>query len=458
MNKFEGGMPILEKKPEEKKETDLVTKTEEQLLQESLREVAEDLNGVLIESGWQPESFGELKKEQLQDLAKENEVRYIISAQEKLDSEMGVNKSGWPMYWAKRLMPEMGLLPEKVQKVLEYYNENKKFPDGGVNIFEDYIRGRVMVKRFELGKREEMAKLKQDLRDIDVEKEISPEKAKDRRTVYFDESTQSFYIQDKYGKLEKRNISFGDLVGDYAWGIRYQPDKTVAHKVWRKVRKTLALYETREKISLIFNEELSKKYHIGLPTTAIDLDFINKMLNHPKHKFLISGTLAERMITEFLTRVQYNNPQLGMRVEKANALEDVMLKYDLKVVVDKKRGIALESEDMSRDKFVRNKKRVGVQFTIKSHSTGKKEKDLRNAQGRVPHYRDVLKGRVDEVLLVKMPILNTFTNLYKTWIKRGKPSGGPEQYLSREQKLEIFKQATKGLVDLSEEELQKLKV
>ena len=59
-------------------------------------------------------------------------------------------------------------------------------------------------------------------------------------------------------------------------------------------------------------------------------------------------------------------------------------------------------------------------------------------------------------MVVRLPILNIFLDFYKRWINEGKPSGGPEQYLSREQKLAIFRKATKGLLNLSEEELQKL--
>lgn len=434
-------MPVMER-PEERKEADPVILAEEKNLESTIKIAQEDLG---------------IEKSET-ELSKDISSKYVISAQERQDSTMHTGKSGWPKYWLKRLLPEIDLLPKEIQRVLRDYKRTQSFSPSQQSIYTNYINKRVAVKRFELKKREEMAKLKMDLRAIDAEKSISPEDAKNRRAVYFDEQTQSFYTKDEGGNIGKKNISFGDLVGDYAWGIRYQPDKTVPHKIWRKVRKTLALYETRSHIEDIFNDELSQTKGISQPTSAIGIDYIENFFKEKGPG--MGGTIAERMITEFLTRAQYNNPELGMKVEHSNALEDTVLKYDFKVVIDKRRGIALESEDQSREEFIKDKRRVGIQFTIDSRPETEKKKleQISKAKTQLSDFEKEVKRKVDDIVFVKMPGLSIFSGLYLQWLQEGKPSGGPEQYLSREQKLEIFKQATQGLLDLSEEELQKLKI
>lgn len=444
MNNFEGGMPVINGR-DKRKESDPHIKNEENNLQAALQQAEEVLGAEKI----------------IPKLSEKTGDKYLISEQERQDALMDTEKKGWAKYWQNRLISEIRLLPEEVRSGLLNFQKTKKFPVKDMNVFQEYVNNRIRAKRFELRKREEMSKFKQDLIDIDNEKSAPFESEGDRRTIYFNDQTQTFYFKDKNGNISKENISFGDLMGDHAWGIKYRPDISVPHKIWRRVRKTLSIYETRDEIGKIFNEELNDNYHTGLPTTAIGIEFLDKQLSgNSENPNGVSGILAERMITEFLTRIQYNNPDLGMKVEKANALEDTMLKYDFKIVFDKVRGIALESEDVSREEFKKNKKRIGVQFTISSlpNLLYKKSRQIEEAKMRTSEFAKEAVRKVDDIVLVSMPILKVFRDLYSRWVSEGRPCGGPEQYLSREQKLDIFKQATKGLLDLSEKEIADLKI
>ena len=431
MNGFEKKpAAVLEKGLEQKKETDPVVKTEEQLLQESLQEVFLELEQYLAAqeasaravSAVPVEKIKEEKPKTLEESL--NEVveeldKYLISEAESLKHAQAI-KSG------KKL-------------------ETKELEKRKVLLKE--------LKKLAFAKKDTLLKLRQELKNIDAKKDFSSEELKERSRVSYDEKSQSLFILN--GDGSRKEVTFGDLVGDYDWGIKYAPDNSLPPRLWRKVGKTLALHETRAEIEKIFNKELDFIYGTGSPTTALGLEFINARFKKANQEFLIKGILAERMMVSFLNRAQYNNPELGMKVIRSNALEDTILKYDFKIIKKKRLGIALESEDVSRNEFAKNKRAIGIQLTLATKG-GCKSKANKEAKRILPKYRDLIKENVDDIVVVRLPILNIFLDFYKRWINEGKPSGGPEQYLSREQKLAIFRKATKGLLNLSEDELQKL--
>lgn len=389
----------------------------------------------------------------------------VISEQERMDAKMDASQKGWARYWGKRLLPEISILPEPVKNVIEKYIREGKFSflPGEESDYYGYIKGRITAKRFEISKREAMAKLKGELRNIDTG-EFSPESLKDKRVVRYDEKSKSLLVKNDDGS--EKEITFGDLVGDYTWGIKYAPDQSMPRQLWRKIAKTMALHEARNTVSAVYDNELAH-YH-GIPSgvvATIPLDYIEKRINKEKKAFgkigrSTAGAVAERMITEFLTRIQYNNADLGFKIENANALEDTMLKYDFKIIAKKRRGIALEAEDTPRDQIINNKRNLGIQFTTSSQpeTLTKKETAVGEARKKIHEYEDFVKRQVDDIVIVSMPELSEFAELYDRWVNEDRPSGGPEQYLAREQKLEIFNQATAGLVDLSKQELAELKI
>ena len=100
------------------------------------------------------------------------------------------------------------------------------------------------------------------------------------------------------------------------------------------------------------------------------------------------------------------------------------------------RGVGIgEDEEINR-----RIKKIGIQFTINALSKGKKERVILKAKKR---YAGELP--VDDIILVKIPTYK-FSDAYTRWLKKGKPSGGPEQFLSEELKRELLEAVTQGLV------------
>ena len=78
------------------------------------------------------------------------------------------------------------------------------------------------------------------------------------------------------------------------------------------------------------------------------------------------------MAKNLLSREGLKDKNTGIRVENVNAFEDSELKYDFKVIidVDRKRGVAIEPEGLSRDEYVKEKRAIGESRTRSSASTG----------------------------------------------------------------------------------------
>ncbi|MDE2001334.1 MAG: hypothetical protein KGI60_02060 [Patescibacteria group bacterium] len=457
----------MEKKPAPpKKET----------LEESLDRAVEDLNAHLVATEW---------KSSAEDKARLSASHYGTRLESGEMHKGNLYDKGWEWYWADRLMHEN--VPEDIRATLDIVDRGEKigfkrrkklskfvgsFVEYESNLPEKareaFKKARERKKKQKEARVQNLAKksnqridelmlmkkgvvldLKTELRSIDEQK-MSPEYVQGRKEVFYDDKSESLFILDSAGK--RQEVSFGDLVGDYGWGIRYRPDASMPAALRRKIRKTLALHEARNKIQTLYNEELQERFSAGYPASTFGIEFIDKTMR--RNGADAEGVVAEHLAREFLVRVQYNNPQLGMSVERSNALEDRELKYDFKIRSRKTVGVALEPDNMSRKEFVKQKRQIGIQFTIGSAS---KTELVQIGKGRLEAYKEILRGRVDDIVVVQIPSLKGLADLYRKWVRAGRPSGGPEQYLSIEQKGEIFDQATKEILDVSDAEKEALK-
>lgn len=373
----------------------------------------------------------------------------VISTQEKRDLEMTVYTRGNRRYWMKRLLPELDILPTNIQKALQQKAEGKALSGQLELEFNTYIDKRQTVLKFNCQKRLAMEDLKDHLKEIDEKQEYVEKEKSGRRIVSYDTNTNELFV-DVSG--EKKKITFGDIVADYEWGIKYSPDQSVPERTWRKIRKLSDITQARRKIEQIFNQELAKIEILSPATTSWSEDFLEK--------YPAEGIIAEKMVKNFLTRIQYNNPDLSFRVESSNTIEDVELKYDFKVTVpEKRRGIAIESKDMPREEFIKNKRKIGIQFTI-SQNYGKlykKEKQVETAKSKVQEikYLKYIKKPVDDIVLISLPG-GMYGDAFRRWLSEGKPAGGPEQYLNKEEKTKIFREVSKNFLPLSETEIENL--
>lgn len=119
------------------------------------------------------------------------------------------------------------------------------------------------------------------------------------------------------------------------------------------------------------------------------------------------------------------------------------------------REIALEGYDMTREDYIKIKKK-GFQFTIARQGLGKKSKQIERSKKNfdVLELSGLVKKKVDDIALVKVH-LQKIAEYFGRWLAEGKPSGGPEQYMNRDEKKDILRGVTKDFVSLSEEDIEK---
>ncbi len=381
----------------------------------------------------------------------EHTLPNVASKQEKRDLAMNTSQKGWTKYWLKRLVPEIDILPTNISRAVSTYLTTGKI----INIatLPSYINKRISILQFQIQKREKMARLKKELRRVDAREDLPEHEKKQRKAISYDHEVESLFVIERGNK---KIFTIGDIIGDLEWGIKYYPDESVPYAIWRKIRKLSALKETRTELEEIFNIEISQMEKISLPTTVYKVKDIEAHLAH----IGIHGVVAERMIQSVLVRIAYNHPELNLKIEHSNAVEDSELKYDFKIVIPiKARGVAIEGNSLPREDYKQEKKRIGIQFTVtrKPSNISKKRKQVEDAKQRLTDlpYRNYIKRQVDDIVLISVS-LNSYINCFRKWISEGKPSGGPEQYLTSEEKAYFLKTALNGLVDLSDEEIEKL--
>jgi len=398
---------------------------------------------------------------------KGDEVPIILTPSIENDMQMDTSRRGWLKYWKHRFIQNPEIFPEKIQKNFQ------KLVDGSAesNDYdaiqahfskrEELLKKKKVRSEFAQGRVHIMEELHQRMRDIDARVNYSEDELRHRYIVTYDDITKELFVLENGNK---RKISYGDIVADYEWGIQYAPDESCPPQMWRKIRKLSDITEARGKIEQSVNTELvilkpSTSMSVRYQFTVQNLEEFSSHLNR-KERRGFEGIMAEHMILSFLTRFQHNNPALQFRVEPANILEDTKLKYDFRVVVTQKnRGVAVEGEELPREEYVVERKRLGLQFTISK--SGKKfrekEKFIKNVDVAElsKKYGKFIKRPVDEIVMISVPFDSYFTN-FRKWIDAGKPPGGPEQLFTKEEKTTILKKILEPYYQFTDKELESL--
>jgi hypothetical protein len=352
-------------------------------------------------------------------------------------------------YWMKRCATELAIVPPHIQDIVRAHARGEVISQKTQYKFQKYMNDRVAVARTQLDKQKQMYALKKELHAIDEHEELSNVERLHRRELSYDQSKEMLYVSSLGGP---QVVTEGDIVADFDWGIEYMPNNTVPPKLWRRIRKLSAIKKARSAIFRAYNTEIARAERIALPTTTVSVEDLKRDMESNDG---IHGIIAEKMSQGLLIRLSYNHPDVGISVEPSNALEDAELKYDFKLVVSqRRRGVAIEGEDLPRDEYVKAKRRVGVQLTVRHHA-GRKTSQIQKAREDIHNGRfaDYVKKRVDDVVLVQVP-LTTYRDYFKRWLTEGSPSGGPEQYMTKEEKLFILTRVTKGIANISSEELE----
>ncbi len=376
-----------------------------------------------------------------------------ISVDELVSRELLSNLSDFPEELSGFITRWLGLGINKnevkyisvAQKAIGNWWENKYgFPFSEKKLVENVLRakwlfGNRLIEPSVMKLREKIKSISTGI-NIDAgsktfghESTQSTEGISGRQVIFYDSQNHKTYI-----KLEDRRfyINSEDIDADLEWGIKYNVDSSVPDKIKKRLLKRSAIAEARFEIEEKINQKLSDRLLIG----NIDISY-----NRLEKTFLngkdpgISGFIAEKMTRSFLKRLE---SILDIKVERANTLEDLELKYDFIINFHYK-----DSPNNSVN-------RVGVQLTTSRSARGKMGQ-LEKYQINLRQNRGLIKKPAHEVILVSIPI-TSWGDSFSAWLKSGKPPGGPEQFLSEEDKIEILKKTVADRLELTEEDLVEL--
>src|SRR3989344_7508647 len=114
--------------------------------------------------------------------------------------------------------------------------------EGGVVKAEKSSKKEVIIKELRAQKKEKMNLLHLSIQNLDRGEPIDELRDETRKVVYFDEGNQQYFIE-KRGK--RKTIGIGDIMSDYAWGIKYVPDGEMIEPAYRALAKRILTNETR---------------------------------------------------------------------------------------------------------------------------------------------------------------------------------------------------------------------
>lgn len=295
-------------------------------------------------------------------------------------------------------------------------------------------------ERFLVRRNNVMQRLAARLAEIDRKIDYPGSEWAVRKTVYYDPAADVLYVLDQGGN--HRPLSPEEIAIELDWGNQYRPDPEIPETLWRSIRKHSDIAEARREIAVIFDEELSIKTSVSQGMSGVTGKWIEKMYRQGAGG--INGVIGERMAKNTLQRLSMAHPELELRVENSNAVEDAQLKYDFKISQNIKwRGIATEPNDITRTEYVKNKRRLGIQFTVGSGEG--KRKQIEHA---MKHLNDAetnqfIKHKVDDIILVKLGLDSVAA--YQRWLDEGKPPGGPEQYMTDNERKQLLEKVLFGM-------------
>lgn len=405
-----------------------------------LEEISEPVSAEMTS---EPEP-GEGEADQSDKPRTKSQLRAEHIARARRDYGHPTTKKDWLDYWMKRFQT-MQDLPKDLADSLA----DSTIPDN-LETIKNYADRQIHRESFGLAKQDEMDRLHVQLRRIDDREEMEPREMTKRRNVSYDKASGGLVTRNRRG--ETVPVTEGDVVADMMWGVKYRPDSSVPEDEWRRLRRLIAIREAGTAIQDLNNRQLADEESIELPTSAMSPEFIEQ---HPT-----SGMVAERMAQSMILRLQHDYPKFGFKLEQSNALEDMYLKYDFKIVfTDRRRGVALAGTEDGRGDFVEEKKRLGLQFTINdsedAHRRKTKQIDKANRNKDNDEYKHFVDHVVSEIVLVVVPMLSVF-QAYRTWIQEGKPTGGPEQFLDPAERRAVLEGITDKIPGFDRSQLDKM--
>lgn len=292
-----------------------------------------------------------------------------------------------------------------------------------------------ILNRLSNQKRHKMENLHNSLRSLDNGEPVNKFRDETRRVVYFDEESKEYFVEEKGAR---KNIGIGDMVSDHAWGIKYVPDGEMTEPAYRTLAKRILVNETRRDLEKLRNQELAgKKDEVGFSFIRFRNAWENAHESDKENIMGQVGFIAEIEVRELLSRFIYNY-NLDLIVSRATIEEDREFKYDFKIRTKHKiRGVDVEGKY--------SHKSLGIDLKAPSH----------RKRVRLGKAREGKRVMVDEILILKVPG-KKIADAFKKWVSSDEPSGGPEQFLSKELKVAILKAVTGKLTKIPQEVFDKI--
>ena len=343
-------------------------------------------------------------------------------------------RRGWLDYWEERLREDIEDIPGKSR--MTRANRNV--------LIQKKAQEQLESDRFLEERTSIMRKFSSRLAEIDQRIDYPEAEQSHRSTVSYDAERDSLYTVGEDGTVHPFHLD--NPATDIDWGVMYRPSPDVPKHLWRSIRKHMDIAEARRDIDEVINREIASVEGLSLPTTSISGEWLAEHFNPTNGS--IAGIIGERMAKNTLYALGRQDSGENFKIENSNAREDAELKYDFKIVLPTvTRGVATVPEGMEREEDVAGKRSVGVQFTISNarYILDKKEGQLKIARDRLKDEdaKKYIKRPVNDIVLVNLGL--KASERYAQWLDEGMPPGGPEQYITDEEKQELLAKITAGL-------------
>ncbi|MBI5152966.1 MAG: hypothetical protein HZA36_00670 [Parcubacteria group bacterium] len=279
-------------------------------------------------------------------------------------------------------------------------------------------------------KQEIIDELRSELRCLD-DPACHYEKKELTRQATYDVNENVFLYWDD--RRQKRTASFGDVLTDLEWGIFYQFDANVP----RGLQRRYLLEKTKYRLQCLLDNQIIENEGVreGLKTAYAGLK-----ASHENIEKVGSGFISERIVKNIFKKLQWDNAA-PYSISDADAYQDVEQKIDFILTrKEKRRRVGVETGGVLKN--------IGIQFTTNVHRVERKKQQVSFSKEQL-----VKEDKIDDIVLVIFPI-RISKILYEKWKQRGRPSGGPNQFIDRPLAEELFKSITKDV--LSQEEIDSL--
>ena len=282
-------------------------------------------------------------------------------------------------------------------------------------------------------KQEVMARLKEELRELDHPGDREAEPAPDSRRVR-QENGRLFWKREDGTDVP---VTVGEIVTDLAWGVNYELD---SGSVPRLTRKRLyierAKYELQDLLDLqILTDEIAS----GKTSPALARAYESRMAERETGESSF-GLLAEKIMVQFLRKLSIDR-KLDFEVTNADIFQDVTQKIDFIIRRNvRNRGVRIEEGGPELAA-------KGVQFTM-----NKNRLILQRKAEQIERSKQYLseEDHIDDIMLVIFDS-RTLGEAFDKW-KNGQKPGGPDQFLDPQLRKRLFFELLRGMA--TDEELE----